>query len=75
MGTVPGNREMPVLGNTCNDFKTLNGLDMEMHRPFYEVLKVTDAIYFTFCDGMQAEKGHSDHIRTYAHVYLQKSKK
>ena len=38
---------------------------MEMHRPSYEVLKVTDSIYFTFCDGMQAEQGRSDHIRTY----------
>ena len=39
-----------------------------MHRPSYEVLKVTDALYFTFCDGMQAEQGHSDHIRTYPHT-------
>ena len=47
---------------------------MEMHCPSYEVFKVMDAIYFTFCDGMQAEQGCSD-IRSYPHVYLQKSKK
>ena len=69
-----GNREMPVLEITCNDYVTLNGLDMEMHSHSHEVLKVADAIYFTFCDGMQAEQGHSDHIHTYPHAYLQKSK-
>ena len=41
-----------------------------MHRPSYEVLKVTDGIYFTFCDGMRMNRGV---VTIYAHTHMRTS--